>query len=117
MVTPDQRTRQRSTAWQRLEELIDRARGGIAQLSAAELQELGQLYRQTCTDLAIARRDYPDHLLTSYLNQLVARAHGVVYRYSLNEPHRIITFFHFTLPQTFRATWPMTLVDCFCCRR
>lgn len=110
MVTPDQRTRQRSTAWQRLEELIDRARGGIAQLSAAELQELGQLYRQTCTDLAIARRDYPDHLLTSYLNQLVARAHGVVYRYSLNEPHRIITSFRFTLPQTFRATWPMTLV-------
>ncbi|WP_448336923.1 stage II sporulation protein M [Chloroflexus aurantiacus] len=110
MVTPDQQIRQRSTAWQRLEELIDRARGGIAQLSAAELQELGQLYRQTCTDLAIARRDYPDHLLTTYLNQLVARAHGVVYRYSLNEPHRIITFFRATLPQTFRATWPMTLV-------
>ncbi|WP_322816839.1 hypothetical protein [Chloroflexus sp.] len=45
MITPDQQIRQRSTAWQRLEELIDRARGGIAKLSAAELQELGQLYR------------------------------------------------------------------------
>ncbi|WP_322816838.1 stage II sporulation protein M [Chloroflexus sp.] len=48
--------------------------------------------------------------MTSYLNQLVARAHGVVYRYSLNEPQRIITFFRSTLPQTFRATWQMTLI-------
>lgn len=109
MSTPERQIRQRHRAWERLEELLQRANGGIGQLPAAELRELGQLYRQVCTDLAIARRDYPDHTLTLYLNQLAARAHGVIYRYSAAEPNRVITFFRFTLPRTFRATWPMTL--------
>ncbi|MDW8402664.1 stage II sporulation protein M [Chloroflexus sp.] len=110
MTTPDRQIRQRHSAWERLEELITLASSGIGRLSAAELRELGQLYRQACTDLAIARRDYPDHTLTLYLNQLVARAHGVIYRYSAAEPNRVLTFFRFTLPRTFRATWPMTLI-------
>lgn len=109
MTTPEHQIRQRHKVWQRLEELITRANGGIGQLPADELRELGQLYRQVCTDLAIARRDYPDHTLTNYLNQLVTRAHGVIYRYSAAEPNRVVTFFRYTLPHTFRATWPMTL--------
>ncbi len=109
MMTPDRQIRQRHTAWERLEELIDDANRGLGQLNASELRELGQLYRQACTDLAIARRDYPDHELTSYLNQLVARGHGVIYRYGARERNRVIHFVRATLPQTFRATWPMTL--------
>ena len=108
MLRPDQHIQQRSASWKRLEELINRGSGGIGCLSAAELRELGQLYRQACTDLAIARRDYPDHMVTDYLNQIVARAHGIIYRY--NETQRIITFFQTTLPHTFRTTWPMTLI-------
>ena len=108
MLRPDQHIQQRSASWKRLEELINRGSGGISHLSAAELRELGQLYRQACTDLAIARRDYPDHMVTDYLNQIVARAHGIIYRY--NETQRIITFFQTTLPHTFRTTWPMTLI-------
>ncbi|WP_298816860.1 stage II sporulation protein M [Chloroflexus sp.] len=109
MNTPDRHISQRRAAWSRLEELIARAAGGIGRISAAELRELGQLYRQACTDLAIARRDYPDHKLTAYLNQLVARAHGVIYRYSASESNPVATFFRATLPRAFRATWPMTL--------
>ncbi|GIV87574.1 MAG: hypothetical protein KatS3mg055_0092 [Chloroflexus sp.] len=109
MMTPDRQIRQRSSAWARLEALLDQAHQSIVQLPAEELRELGELYRQVCTDLAIARRDFPDHPQTAYLNQLVARAHGTIYRYSVNEPNRILTFFRITLPRTFRATWPMTL--------
>src|SRR5207237_463248 len=60
--------------WQRLEALLLAARGGrAARLSAVELDELGRLYRQATSDLAVARRDFPHDRLTRYLEGLVGR--------------------------------------------
>jgi uncharacterized membrane protein SpoIIM required for sporulation len=44
-----------------------------------ELQELGLLYRQTASDLAVVREDPTSHQLAAYLNQLLGHAHNLVY--------------------------------------
>lgn len=108
MITnPNDFIARRRERWERLETLLDRAGASLGDLSAAELRDLGRLYRQAATDLAIARRDFPDHMVVAYLNSLVARGHGTIYRASgAGGAARVIAFFTRDLPQTFRATWP-----------
>lgn len=110
MLAEDFIARKRAT-WERLTTLLNRANGGLERLSAEELQDLGRLYRQSTSDLAVARRDFPTHPVSDYLNGLVARAHGQVYREKSARLHQIITFFTHIFPQTFRATWGYTLAS------
>lgn len=100
---------QKRPAWERLTHLIGRARRSLEALSAEELQELGRLYRQVTSDLAVARRDFPNHPVSSYLNGLVGEAHGHIYREKRARWSVIVRFFTHVLPQTFRATWAYTL--------
>ena len=46
----------------------------------SQVRDMARLYRATTSDLALAQRDFPRNEVTVYLNQLVARAHAVVYR-------------------------------------
>lgn len=100
---------QKRGAWERLTALLERARNGLGRLSAEELQELGRLYRQATSDLAVARRDFARHPVRDYLNGLVARGHGEVYRSKSTHISQILAFFTYDLPHTFRETWPYTL--------
>lgn len=97
--------------WQRLEQLLSKAQGArLAALSAGELHELGRLYRQATSDLAVARRDFPQHRVTEFLNGLVGRAHGTIYRNEATTWGRLKEFVLVTFPQTWRATLPFTIV-------
>lgn len=98
-------------SWKTLTRLVDRAQKGLSGLSAEELQEFGRLYRQATSDLAIARRDYPSHPVSDYLNGLVAHAHSQVYRGKYTRANQIATFFLITFPRTFRETWGYTLAS------
>ena len=96
--------------WERLTALLDRSRlGGLAVLSAEELNELGRLYRGATSDLAVARRDFPNHRVAEYLNGLVARAHAAVYQGRATRGRGILEFFTITFPRIFRETWGYTL--------
>ncbi|NNJ10490.1 stage II sporulation protein M [Chloroflexales bacterium ZM16-3] len=97
------------SSWERLSALLDRAGVGIAALSADEIQELGRLYRQASSDLAAARRDFPRHQVSAYLNGLVARGHGAIYHDTSGRAGRTGTFLRSTFPRTFRDTWAFTL--------
>jgi uncharacterized membrane protein SpoIIM required for sporulation len=100
----------KKTNWERLTTILDRSRvGGLAALSAEELNELGRLYRGVTSDLAVARRDFPNHRVTEYLNGLVARAHAAVYQRRAARGRGMLEFFTTIFPRTFRATWPYTL--------
>jgi len=70
----------RKPYWSRLEQLVKRSRGrGVAALEHTELQELGLLYRQTASDLAIVREDITSPQLSAYLNSLLGMAHNLIY--------------------------------------
>lgn len=97
---------QRKETWQRLEELLallDHTR--LRRLHREEVRELGRTYRRTASDLAIARAESRDPHLVNYLNNLVIRAHGRIYRAEAQEGiGRLRDFFARGFPQTFRRT-------------
>jgi uncharacterized membrane protein SpoIIM required for sporulation len=95
--------------WTRLEELLAQAQRGVSALTHDELRELALLYRQTAADLSSARERRVDAQLAGYLNQLLARAHNLIYSGARPEPHGLVSFYTQTFPRTFRATWGYTL--------
>jgi len=100
----------RQSDWQALTSLLDRAQNSGAQLSQDEINQLGRLYRAATSDLAVAQRDFPNQRVAAYLNQLVARAHAVIYRGEPLAIQRLIRFVTRGFPRAFRETLPFTLV-------
>lgn len=101
----------RKANWKRLEELIDQARTvrGLRQLSTEEVRELGRSYRRAASDLAIARVESRDQRLVNYLNNLVIRAHGLIYRVENKGLRAIFDFYWYDFPAIFRRTFRYTL--------
>jgi uncharacterized membrane protein SpoIIM required for sporulation len=98
----------RKPHWNRLEALTAKGKRGVSGFSHDELRELALLYRQTAADLATAREHRADAQLAAYLNQLLGRAHNLVYSAGPARPRQILGFFTRTFPQVFRATWRYT---------
>jgi len=98
--------------WKRLEELTARvSRFRLKNLSGDEVREFGRLYRRTAADLAIAREEVSDRRLVNYLNHLVGRAHGAIYRSESSGFGVFITFFRYEFPAVFRKTFRYTLTS------
>ena len=107
----DRFVRQRKNAWQRLEDLLKLLdASSLKRLGREEVRELGRIYRRTASDLAIARAESRDPRLVNYLNSLVIRAHGRIYRADAQGGKRIRLFFTRELPRTFRRTWRYTFL-------
>ena len=112
VVPQDRFITQRKNAWQRLEDLLKLLdASSLKRLGREEVRELGRIYRRTASDLAIARAESRDPRLVNYLNSLVIRAHGRIYRADAQGGKRIRLFFTRELPQTFRRTWRYTVLS------
>jgi uncharacterized membrane protein SpoIIM required for sporulation len=107
---PDELYASQKPNWEALNALVERSNRKIGSLSPDEVRFLGQYYRQAASDLAIAQRDFPRHQVTVYLNQLVGRAHAVIYRDEPLQTNRIVEFALRGFPRLFRETLPFTLV-------
>ncbi len=91
--------------WQRLEDLLSILEtSSIKGLSKTEVREFGELYRRAATDLAIARSETRDLKLVNYLNSLVIRAHGKIYRAESQGANLVWNFFAEDFPRAFRRT-------------
>ena len=102
---------ERKNNWRRLEELLAQLRGtSLRGLPRAEVREFGELYRRAASDLAIARAETRDPQLLNYLNSLVIRAHGKIYRAENQGANVVWQFFARDFPQTFRRTWRYTFL-------
>ena len=77
-------------------------------LAHHELRELALLYRQTAADLSAARENAANAQLAAYLNQLLGRAHNLVYAARPARKRSLVTFYARTFPHVFRETWPYT---------
>jgi uncharacterized membrane protein SpoIIM required for sporulation len=78
-------------------------------LTPAQVLTMAALYRRATADLARAQRDWPGEPVHRYLNGLVARGHGIVYRRGGEVWKRIKRFYAESLPQTYRGAWPYLL--------
>jgi uncharacterized membrane protein SpoIIM required for sporulation len=92
----------RKPYWQKLESLVASGSGGVKRLGHDELQELSLLYRQTAADLAAIRQDPSSIHFARYLNQLMARAHNIIYAGHRASPSAILKFFRYEYPRMFR---------------
>lgn len=68
----------RRPVWDELDALLKRA--DDVELSRAEMQELVELYRRTCSDLNRARSQTANPEILGHLNQLTGRAYRFIYR-------------------------------------
>jgi uncharacterized membrane protein SpoIIM required for sporulation len=66
--------------WDRLAALLAQSdASGLGQLSRTELQEIALLYRQVAADLSVLRQDATSRTYAAHVNQLLARAHHIIY--------------------------------------
>jgi uncharacterized membrane protein SpoIIM required for sporulation len=69
----------RRPSWDDLDALLAEARGRPERIGAEKMRRLGSLYRGAAADLAVARRRFPAEATVPALEDLVGRAHAVVY--------------------------------------
>ena len=94
---------ERKNNWERLENLLSILEtSSLRGLSKMEVREFGELYRRAAADLAIARSETRDPKLINYLNSLVIRAHGKIYRAENQGANLVWKFFAEDFPKTFR---------------
>jgi uncharacterized membrane protein SpoIIM required for sporulation len=92
----------RKPYWQKLETLVASGSAGVKSFDHGELQELSLLYRQTAADLAAIRQDPSSVHFARYLNQLMARAHNIIYAGHRASPWAAVHFFTREYPRVFR---------------
>ncbi len=92
-----------------METLLAQSRTNLRALSPQELDELGLLYRSITSDLALAQRDFPNQQVTLYLNQLVGRAHTLIYRSKPLRWQQLVHFYRIEFSQLYRRLLPYTL--------
>jgi uncharacterized membrane protein SpoIIM required for sporulation len=63
---------------------------------------MGALYRQATDDLALARRDFPEHNVSRYLNQLVQQGYARIYVSDNGGLATLRRFYGRDLPRLFR---------------
>jgi uncharacterized membrane protein SpoIIM required for sporulation len=79
-ILSNQWIQKRRPHWDRLASLLAQSdSSGLGQLSRAELQELALLYRQVAADLSVLRQDSTARTYALHVNQLLARAHHIIY--------------------------------------
>ena len=99
----------RKPYWTRLEGIVNLSGNrGITALPYRELQELALLYRQVAADLAQVREDPSSRRQSDYLNQLLARAHNLIYAGRRASSRGILPFYRRTFPAVFRSTFDYT---------
>ena len=80
LILSNQWLARRRPHWDRLQALLGQAdSSGLGRLSRAELQELALLYRQVAADLSVLRQDATARAYAAHVNQLLARAHHIIY--------------------------------------
>lgn len=66
------------------------------------------MYRQTAADLSAAREGIANAQLAEYLNQLLGRAHNLVYTARPARRRGVVEFYTREFPRIFRSTWRYT---------
>ena len=97
--------------WEELEKLLSRCgETGVAALSRRELRGLSLLYRQIASDLSILRQDQSGLVYSRHLNQLLARAHNIIYIGKRGSTLGVLQFFTRTYPEVFQRNFRYVLV-------
>lgn len=76
---------------------------GLGRLSRAEMRELALLYRQVAADLSVLRQDATARTYAQHVNQLLARAHHIIYSGRKTNHLTLLRFLRDEYPRIFRS--------------
>lgn len=110
LMNVDEFYQSRRQEWELLNTLVERAQKDARRLSTADIARMAGMYRAASSDLALAKRDFPRHRVTRYLNQVVARAHSVMYQGEPLAWKHILNFVLRDFPRLFRETFIFTFI-------
>jgi uncharacterized membrane protein SpoIIM required for sporulation len=96
----------RMAEWKRLEELCALADMRVQTLNHTNLLEFIRLYKRASTDLATIRTRSENEPLALYLNNLVVRAHSIIYRSPRQKLGQAVADFILNVPRTYRRNRP-----------
>jgi uncharacterized membrane protein SpoIIM required for sporulation len=107
---------ERKEEWEKLEAIVDKCRAGRSGgLTRDELWDLSGLYTATVSDLSLLRSSPlgadPNNRIISYLNGLVTRAHGIIYRKAGFKWSFLKEFLVQGFPESIRKNWIYVLVS------
>lgn len=92
--------------WGRLNQILYQiSQKGPSGLSQEDLKEFGPLFRRVTAHLAYARANFPGHEMNGYLNNLVVKAHGHIYKNETLGISRIMKFFSRGFPRLVKEQW------------
>lgn len=91
--------------------LAQAGNGGLGQLSRAELEELALLYRQVAADLSVLRRDATARSYTDHVNELLTRAHHIIYSGRKTSARSLFRFLRDDYPAIFQRQLPFVLAS------
>jgi len=96
--------------WDRMSVLLQQVNGtSLRGLSRQELREMALIYRQIASDLSAARQDATARNLEHYLNQLLGRAHNIIYSGRKTNFLSALRFLRDDYPVIFRRLLPYTI--------
>jgi len=103
IILSNQWLNKRRPYWDRLGKLLSQAdAGGLRALSRSELQETALLYRQVAGDLSALRQDSTARAYTEHVNQLLARAHHIIYSTRRTSFLNVFRYFRDQYPAIFQ---------------
>lgn len=103
MLDPNRFVKERRKYWSELERELERiAAGQFKRFDVPRARRLGELYRRTSADLIRARSETANSELIDYLDGLVGRAYGVIYRGKRMRLRAAFDFLAFGFPAIFR---------------
>ncbi|MGB8261320.1 MAG: stage II sporulation protein M [Terracidiphilus sp.] len=102
-ILSNQWIQKRRPHWDRLSALLAQAgQSGLAQLSRDELEEMALLYRQIAADLSVLRQDSTARSWALHVNQLLARAHHIIYSGRKTNLQSLFRFLRDDYPRIFQ---------------
>lgn len=85
--------------WEELDSILSQInKKGLSGLDEDKLKALGVLFRRTASHLAIAQTNYPEHEMVDYLNNLVVKVQGYIYKQETMGLSPILNFFRRGFP-------------------
>lgn len=111
-VISNQWLRKRRPHWERLAHLLARAeQSGLGAISRPELEELALLYRQSAADLSVLRGDATAQSYSAHVNQLLARAHHIIYSGRKTSAASLLRFLRDEYPSVFQRQLPFVVAS------
>lgn len=91
--------------WHQLESLVNEIHKNQRRITAKKLNEFYRLYQKTAQNLSYSQTYFPNEKVTYYLNDLVSKAHNLLYKDQVTSLGQLRRFFSQTFIKLLTEQW------------